>query len=142
MANETDKAIKNLIEVVNSKKEEIGKAEKPNWNTNCNFVFDGSDRLNLNTVSDGAVVVKILAFLKVQKGAWEEACKDLGVDHEFKWSGFSYEDWKTDLQTRLNKINIDKNKKELAVLEARLNKIISPELRAQMELEEITKALS
>jgi hypothetical protein len=33
-------------------------------------------------------------------------------------------------------------KKELELLEERLNKLISPELRAQMELEEIKKMLS
>ena len=45
------------------------------------------------------------------------------------------------IKTRLSKLNIDKEKKNLAKLEQRLDKIISPELRAEMELAAIQKEL-
>jgi len=52
------------------------------------------------------------------------------------------EEWKDDFQTRVNQISVQEKRKELAELESRLNAIISPELKAQMELEAIEKLLS
>ena len=51
-------------------------------------------------------------------------------------------EWKSDFQTRVNQISIQEKRKELAEIEARLNAIISPELKAQMELEALTELLS
>jgi hypothetical protein len=72
----------------------------------------------------------------------ESAAKELGVDYNFTWLGFTVEEWKDDFQTRVNQISVQEKRKELAELESRLNAIISPELKAQMELEAIEKLLS
>lgn len=139
----TDKQVMDLYDIVQNKKKEIAKAEKPNWLTNCSFGFgqDSNVRVNIQTVADPNKMVELLAFLYVQRNAFEEAAKDLGVKATFKWFGFSVEDWKQDFQTRLNKILISKKKQELEVLESRLNSLISPELKRKLELEEITKQL-
>ncbi len=63
-------------------------------------------------------------------------------DYNFTWLGFTVEEWKDDFQTRVNQISVQEKRKELAELESRLNAIISPELKAQMELEAIEKLLS
>ena len=76
-----------------------------------------------------------------KRKAWDEAAKDLGVDMKFDWFGFSVEDWKSDLQTRINKIQITKKKAELEALESKLNLLISPEMRTQMEIDAISKEL-
>ena len=65
----------------------------------------------------------------------------LGTKYQFKWLGFTFDQWKADIKTRIDKIQISKKKKELEELEVRLDKLISPELKQQMELEEITKLL-
>ena len=65
----------------------------------------------------------------------------MGVDYKFTWLGFSVDEWKNDFQTRVNQISIQEKRKELAEIESRLNAIISPELKAQMELEAISKLL-
>ena len=64
------------------------------------------------------------------------------VDIPFSWHGYSTEKWKVDIQARIDKIQIEKKKRDLEILEKRLDAILSPELKAEMELEEITKALS
>ena len=106
----TDKQVMDLYDIVQNKKKEIAKAEKPNWLTNCSFGFgqDSNVRVNIQTVADPNKMVELLAFLYVQRNAFEEAAKDLGVKATFKWFGFSVEDWKQDFQTRLNKILISK----------------------------------
>lgn len=143
---ESDKKVKELWDIVLSKKEEIQSAEKPNWLTNCNFSFteDKSSAhasFNLQVVNDPKVIVEALAFLNLRKQAHIEAAKELGINLEFKWCGFKVEDWKQDFVTRLNKIKITDKKKELATLENRLSAILSPELKAELELQEIERLL-
>lgn len=144
MANQTDKQVQDLFKIVQTKKTEIAKAEKPNWQTNCSFGYnkDSSSRSNIQVVSDIEELISILGFIIEKERAFESAQTMLGTSEKFKWMGYSLEDWKTDVQTRINKIQISKKKKELEMLESRLDKLISPELKAQMELEEITKLLS
>jgi transposase len=81
------------------------------------------------------------AFLLDRKNKSEDASKELGVDYNFTWLGFTLDEWKNDFQTRVNQISIQEKRKELAEIEARLNAIISPELKAQMELEAISEIL-
>ena len=145
MANLTDKKVQQLFEVVQKKKEEIKKIEKPNWFTNCSFRPDAdnsSQSLNIQTISDPNVLVLALARLETLKNGAEIAAVDLGVEgYKFLHLGFSFNDWKSDFQTRVAKIQISKKKNELSALETRLNSLISPELRAELELSAIEKEL-
>ena len=144
MANDRDKLVQELFNVVQEKKAAIAKAEKPNWETNCAFRYnkDSSASINLQVCSDGEELVNILGFLIEKKNAFESAQKILGTSFKFKWSGFSFEDWSSDLKTRLDKIEISIKKKELEMLEGRLNGLVSKEMREQLELDEIKKMLS
>lgn len=140
-----DTVVQALIDVVAERKQEISKAEKPNWKTNCTFAFSEDaqpgQRYNIQTITDVSRLVGMLAFLMGQEENFKKAAKALNVSTKnFTWLGYSVEDWKEDLDTRITKINISKKKKELEEIEARLDKLISPELRAQLELEAI-KAL-
>lgn len=144
--NETDKKVRELYDKVQAKKDEIKKAERPNWVTNCAFNFDPrasgvNTMANIQTVSDTSELVRMLGFLAVQKAAYETAAKELEVKSPFKWGGYSYDDWRTDFKTRIAKIKITDKKKELENLEKRLDAILSPELKAQFELEKITAEL-
>jgi len=144
MAQETDKKVQALISLVNSRRDEIKKASKPNWVTNCSFRYseDRAEGFNVQVESNISKLVHALAFLKTREGAFDEAASELGADKvKFDWLGSSTEDWTTDFQTRIMKLNISKKKKELALLESRLDKIISPELKAQLEIDAITKEL-
>ena len=141
----TDSQVKKLFDLVQSKKLVIEKAEKPCWETNRNFGFSASsahDRVDVGTITDSRKLVEMYAFLIDRQEKSEKAAKELGVDFNFSWLGFSTDEWKSDFQTRINQISLQSKKKELSQIEARLNAIISPELRAQMELEEISKVLN
>lgn len=144
-AKTQDEIVQELIDVVKVKKAEIAKAEKPKWLTNCSYPYgeeNGSVRVNLNTVTQEKTLVAILADLLTRKKAHEEAQYILGSKVPFTWGGYTFDDWKGDIQTRLFKIQITDKKKELELLEARLDKLISPELKAKLELEEIQSILS
>jgi len=140
----TDEKVKTLFESVQAKKLAIEKAERPCWLTAGNFGYSANsahDRINIQTLTDVRKIVEMFAFLIDRKEKSENAAKELGVNYTFTWLGFSVDEWKNDFQTRVNQISIQEKRKELAEIEARLNAIISPELKAQMELEAISKLL-
>lgn len=139
----TDKQALELFKIVQAKKAEIAKAEKPTWETNCSFRYnkDSSASTNLQVCADVEELVHILGFLCDRKKGFDEAQKIVGTSLKFRWMGFTFEDWASDVKTRIDKIQITNKKKDLEILEGRLDKILSPELKAQMELDAITKAL-
>jgi hypothetical protein len=141
--NTTDKKTLDLIKEVKKRKDEIANAEKPNWKTNCSFSYDGSSKTtNIHVESNVSNLVSIVAFLMRKQEDYDAAVKLLSVEApEFKWNGFSVGDWTEDIKTRIDKIQIVAKRQKLEALESRLNKIISPELRAQLELEAIEAEL-
>ena len=133
-----------LIQEVNKQKKEISNAERPNWITSCSFSYTEkpSDAVNIHVESNVRNLVCIVAFLKEKEKSYNEAVQTLGIDApSFTWGGFTVPNWVSDIQSRINKIQIASKKKKLETLESRLNAIISPELRAKMELEAIAKEL-
>jgi hypothetical protein len=140
----TDEKVRELFNSVQEKKLAIEKAERPCWLTGGNFGFSANsahDRTDLRTVGDIRKIVEMYAFLIDRKEKSENAAKELGVDYKFTWLGFTVDEWKNDFQTRVNQISIQEKRRDLAEIESRLNAIISPELRAQMELEAISQLL-
>jgi hypothetical protein len=147
MAKKTNTDIKTLelIQQVKKQKEEIAKAERPNWLTNCSWSYmDNSTVINLHVESNISNLIAIAAFLIQKEYSYNEAAIKIGIDSPppFKWCGFSSKEWIEDVKMRINKIQIAAKRKKLEMLEERLNKIVSPELRAKLELEEIENALS
>lgn len=140
----TDTKTLELIKLVNQQKAEISKALKPNWITNCNFSYNenSANIINIHVESNIRNLVGIVAFLIEKERSYKEAAEKLGVEAPaFQWNGFSPADWSEDIKMRINKIQITSKQKKLEALEARLNSIISPELRAQMELDAIESEL-
>jgi len=140
-----DKKTLELIEEVNRRKAEISRLERPNWATNCSFSFSAGNSggvTNIHVCSSVTTLIDIAAFLRERKRAYEEAASALEVEAPpFVWDGFSVEDWLADIKTRIDKIQIAAKKKKLETLETRLNSIISPELRRELELQRIEDEL-
>ena len=148
MATKTDEKVQKLFEIVQKKKlelEKLTRTEKRSWITNCSFAWDennASSRINIQVVNEPKVLIKALAKLELQAKAEQEAAEKLGVEnYKFEWLSYTLDEWTTDFQTRLAKIESSKKKTEFNDLEKRLNSLISPELKAELELQEIEKAL-
>ena len=137
-----DQTTLSLIKEVQRQKQEIAKAEKPSWNTNMSFSFsERTGTVNLHTVATPTELASIATFLLNQSRSHEEACSLIGVAVPFKWQGFTLGEWIEDIKTRASKIQITEKKNKLEALEKRLNAIISPELKAEMELQAIAEEL-
>lgn len=148
MAKATDEKTLALIKEVQRRKEEIKKLEA-RWtpNTNCSFSFvegQASGTVNLRTVTSLPTLISIVSFLMDRENSYNTAAKVLGVDEvpDFKWGGFTVKEWTEDVKTRVGKVQLDKKKRQLEALESRLEKIVSPELRAEMELQAIEELLN
>ena len=106
MANKEDEIIKKLFDVIQLKKAEIEKLDKPNWITNCSLPLKNGTNMNLHTVSDPEKIVEAYAAIISEEKCYSEASKELGVNFNFKISGYTPDEWKSDLKTRLGKIQI------------------------------------
>jgi hypothetical protein len=139
-----DEQIEQLIKVVLQKKEAIKAAnQKYTPKTNLSFSFGDGLRgnFNVNTQTDPTKLIEALAFLINAETAHTEACQRLGVTGEFKWQGYTLEEWQSDFKARVDKVQLKANEAELENIEKSLNKLISKEKREEMELAELTKKL-
>lgn len=144
VAKNTDEMVKELFQKVQAKKNAIEKAEKPVWNAGS-FGYSTSsahDRTDVKIVSDVRKLIEMYAFLIERESNYIIAATELGADNKFTWLGFTADEWKSDFKTRSMQLNIQKERKTLQELEVRLNGLISPELKAQMELEAISALLA
>lgn len=140
----TDEKVLQLIKDVAKQKKEISIAEKPNWITNCSFKFvEGGPALNLHVESDIRTLIGVAAYLQEKSQGYARAAETLGLTDfpHFSWGGSSVEDWVRDIKSRIGKIQVAAKKKKLEELESRLNAIVSPDLRAELELEAISAEL-
>jgi hypothetical protein len=142
MADKADETIKKLFNVIQVKKAEIEKLDKPSWITNCSFPLKSGGNMNLHTITDLEKIVEVYASIISDDKAFAEASKDLGCNYNFKIAGYTVEEWKSDLKTRFDKLQIKSKQSELANLEKRLDQLVSPEMKRQLELEEIEKMLN
>lgn len=139
-----DDKISQLFEVVQRQKADVETAEKESkqsWKTNCSFQMDGvAAPINIQTANEASVKKVAMTILQHRDYARQvESLLDLPFDG--KVNGFSHNDWLADCKKRITVMGLRAKKAQLEELETRLNAIISPEQRRQMELEAITKSL-
>lgn len=144
--NNTDEIVLQLLAKVEEKKKQIGNAERPSWITNCSFGFDPNtnNRINIQVVTDLATLVEIYAFVNAKYSFYLASLLELGISEKeapFKYLGFTYNNWVSDIQTRINGLRIKSKRDELAKLEDRVNALVSPEQRRQIELAKLMKEI-
>ena len=140
--SDVDKVTLELINQVKEKRSKIAEIENPVWKTNCLFSF-GDRGINIRTLkNDLDTLVSIAANVKTFEISHKEACKELGVNCVCKFLGYKTVDWMHDIKNQINKLVIQVERDKLQKLEDRLDKIITPELKRQLEIEAIQKELS
>jgi hypothetical protein len=138
-----DAKITELFGVLSKQKAELEAAKKEvdrKWVTNGSIQFDGSNPINIQTASEDTIR-RVVAALLQQSEYSAKAATLLGLPIVSKVSGFQQNDWIQDCQKRIAALGIAAKKLKIAELEDRLNAIVSPEQRRQLELEAITRAL-
>jgi hypothetical protein len=142
-----DKAVLQLLTKVREKKEAIKTAQKkPQWLTSCTLDLAGGsrsaqDRLNIQTVRDKARLMEVGAFLLRREKDTKQAADLLELPYDGSYMGYPIVDWIADLKTRVGMLKVEEQKKELDALNKRVDKLVSPEQRREMELLELQKLL-
>lgn len=143
----TDEAVMELLKKVAQKKDEIKALKKrPHWKTNCSFGFNPEDshgRVNIQIIKDTKKIINIYAFLNRHLKDTVEAALALGLEGEFDstWQGYSITDWQDDLQQRADQLSLETKQREVDELDERVNKLVSPEQRREMELAALQELL-
>ena len=141
-----DSIVMDLLKKVEEKKQQIGNAERPSWITNCSFGFDpvSNYRVNIQVIRELSQLVEIHAFLSSKYYTFIESLKDLKLTEKevpFTYMGFTFGQWESDIETRINQIRIKTKRDELSKLEARVNALISPEQLRAIELAKLVKEI-
>jgi hypothetical protein len=142
-ASNSDELTLKLLEEINNRKAEIKSLERTSYVTNMSLTI-GTVNYNINVITDIRVIIDCIAYIESLEERYNKVVSDYSIVGApvFKYCGYTSKDWVTDLMTKLGKIQISEKRKYLETLEARLNAIVSPELRAQMELENIARELT
>ena len=143
-----DDKIDALLADVKQQKEAIAEAEKPTYRTNRTFSFTDGDlnrSINLAVVSDVGALLKMAGFVMSQFQGYVTAAQSLLPGETapcFTWCGFTAEDWLHDIGLRISQVTLKAKKERLARAEERLNSLLSPERRRELELAAIEAELT
>lgn len=126
-----------LFNKAKATKAEIAQAATPVWKTSGLFSFSEqtSNRTDIKTCTNKTVLIDALVHLETKSAGFETAAKFLGVeDTKFSWLGFSLEEWKADIKTRVDQLQIVEKRAKLTALEARISKLLTPAQIKDLEL--------
>lgn len=135
--SKNDEKILVLKKQIEEKKEQLKQVAKFNPTTNCSIELDGV-RYNLNTLESNQ-----LTMLLIKLNTYLMSIRDLDMikDLDFTISGYSIEDWMTDVKNKLAVINQREEQNKLKQLEFKLTKMLSDEKKTELELAEIESLL-
>lgn len=132
--SKNDDRILELKEKIEEKKQELsGKNTRFVPVTNCIIELDGMAN-NLHTCDSDK-----LALLLVKLNLYKKEAENLDID--FVISGYSIDDWITDIK---NKFDITKTKAEIYTLkkmESKLDELLSEDKKTELEIDDIAALL-
>lgn len=141
MSTEIDNKIVSLQQKVAEKKQQIKKAERPSWNTNCLFDCNGVKR-NIQTIGTVREIVELFSSLLQAEDSFTTASLRLEAKEKFTTpSGYSVKEWEEDFKTRIAMINLSVERLKLRNLEEMLESLESDDLKRQKLLNKIEQEL-
>jgi hypothetical protein len=137
MTKSTSPQVKVLLDEVNSRAKEIKDISGSTWKTSCSY-----NSINLHVENDIGVLVCILAQLYLTKEKAGTLFEKLEIKPQtVKFHDFPIDDWIHDVELRIQKISLKDKKLKLANLEKRLELILTPEERRELEIKKILEEL-
>ena len=143
MTTSLDEKINELLLVLKSKRETLElhqSRSKSSWRTNCSFLLNDS-HINLQTVRTSGIV-SMVSYLLQQREAEKKACELLNIEFRDKIHNYSYDAWLEDCQKRASYLHIREQENQLNALESKLNQLVSPDKRRELELELLAKSIT
>lgn len=132
--SKNDERVLQLKEIIDKKKLELKGAKKFTPLTNCILDLEGQ-KYNLNVLR-----LNDLQLLLVRLNMYLMSAKDLKINLEI--SGYNIAEWITDIKCKIEIFEYKKKEAELKTLEVKLDKMLSDEKKAELELDEIAALLN
>ena len=137
-----DAKVQKLMATVKARRAKVGKLKKPQWITPCSLVLPGCERLSIQVCSDLGLLAFACGTLLRMKVDIESASKELDVEVKADWQSYPIDDWITDIKLRIQVTQVKAEQEKLTKLEAKLNTLLSPEQRREIELASIADELA
>ena len=136
-----DILVEKLYKQLDEKKKNVSKLDHPTFTTPIgNFKWDEQQAQteNLNTYKIERLI-KAKAHLMAKEYWYAEALKGMAdiKPVDFTHQEYSLKQWIEDIDTIINRMNINKLKSDITKLEQRLSGLVSPEMKRQRELEQL-----
>lgn len=135
MTNTNDQRILMLKKHIEDKKEKLGRIARFSPTTSLIIDFEGA-KLNLNVL-----VKEQLIVLLVKLHALLNSAEVLGYKDKVVISGFSLEDWISDIKGKLDFLSKKDEEKALKLAEAKLTELLSEDKKIELELDAIASFL-
>lgn len=136
MANRNDERILEFKKQIAEKKEKLGKIGRFTSVTNLVLQLDGVTH-NLNVLGNDK---EKLQHLLIKLMTYVISARTLKLQ-DVLYSGYTLDDWITDISAKLDMLSKKDEEKSLAEMEAKLSKMLSDEKQVELELDEIANLL-
>ena len=129
--NTNDEKIMQLKFQIGEKKKNLKTKKRFTPLTNCFIELDGV-RLNLQVLNK-----ENLIYLLVKLNSYLLSAVDLGLEDEYNFSGYSIDQWITDIKLKLDILKYEEEDRKLKELERKLENMLSLEKQVQLAINEI-----
>ena len=82
-----------------------------------------------------------LVFLLCFNFGCQQKSEKADIEKDFKWCGYSVEDWEVDFKNRVASLKYDSKKRHIAATKKQLNNLVSDEGKTTMEIEKLKEML-
>ena len=129
--NTNDEKIMQLKFQIGEKKKNLKTKKRFTPLTNCFIELDGV-RLNLQVLNK-----ENLIYLLVKLNSYLLSAVDLGLEDEYNFSGYSIDQWITDIKLKLDILKYEEEDRKLKELERKLENMLSSEKQVELAINEI-----
>ena len=136
MSKNDDKilSIKDLIE---KKRESMGKKPRFVPTTNCSLEFRGT-RYNIHAMND----MNQLSILACEIKAIDMVAEELGLAEYTIISGYNVRDWLKDILLKMDVLAYTQKERELSVLEGKLDGLLSSDKKTELQIAKLADTLN
>lgn len=134
--NNNDDKIMGLRKQIADKKAALKATESFSPRTNCSLTLDGQST-NIRAEMSKERLIDLLVKVHALKASADQ----LGVVDDFKISGYSAQDWITDIKARVMIVNKREEESRLKVLEDKLHALLSVDKKIELELDDLSKQI-
>ena len=138
-----DKLIDNLLFKVSEKRDKIGLVPHVSYKTNASYcpdIIKNTTRININVLDENSLMY-LLSKIEGMISDIDSVRGLYSIEAEYVHHGYSLEMWRDDVLAKLQYLQIIRQRRELDILEKRLNELVSDEKKEMKELLQIIELL-